>query len=184
MPFRNVMQSLGDAISGVDREGAYRKGMAERADIDQTEAQTEAAMALARDRQLDSEKKERERAAAQALREQQADLNDPGKVSTMDLMESGFGAEYSAAQQGRGHAQDYLQKETIGTPSQGMGDEVFTPEQTQEALRVAAMEAQAPAAAVASRRPGAQQFEMVLQPDGSSAYVPRPEAAGQTVGGR
>lgn len=185
MPFRDVLQNLGDALSGTDRGAAYRKGMAERANIDATEAQTQASMALARDRRIDSEKKLREQAAADELRRREKELNDPEKVSGIDVMEAGFGDEYANLQLGRGRAQEYNLRGTVAEPSvmPGLGDELVTAPQA-EAGRGAALEALAPAAALASRRPGSANLEMVQQPDGSSIYVPRREAVGQTVGGR
>lgn len=184
MPFRDVVQNLGDALAGVDREAAYRKGMAERADIDQTEAQTEAAMQLARDRRMDAEKKERQRAAEEALREQAATLNDPNALSGVDVMAAGMGDEYAGLQLGRTRAQDFQQSETIATPSQMFGDEIMTPQQSHEGARIAAMEAQAPASALASRRTGNQPMEIVIDDQGNTIYMPRAQAAGERVGAR
>jgi hypothetical protein len=179
-----IVQRLGDALAGIDREAAYRKGMAERADIDQTEAQATAALALARDRQLDAEKKERERAAAEEIRRREAELNDPTKLPSAAIMEAGFGDEYAGLQLGRTRAQEFGHLETIGTPSQMFGDELMTPQQSHEAARIAAMEAQAPASALASRRTGNQPMEIVIDDQGNTVYVPRAQAAGQRVGAR
>lgn len=181
---REVVQRLGDALAGVDREAAYRKGMAERADIDQTEAQTDAALALARDRRLDAEKKERQRAAEEEIRRREADLNDPTKAPGAAIMEAGFGDEFAGLQLGRTRAQDFTQSETIATPSQMFGDEIMSPQQSHEAARVAAMEAQAPGSAVAARRTGNVPLEITIDAQGNTVYTPRPEAAGMRVGAR
>jgi hypothetical protein len=189
MPAREVFQSLADAISGTDREAAYRKGVAERSDIDYTQAQTEAAMQLARDRRLGNEEKERMAAAREALREEYTRLGASGSqdqagIDPFAVMESGFGDEYAGQQLGRGRAQEYNLRETISTPSMGMGlgDEI-DPAIAHEYEREAALEALSPSSALASRRMDTN-MEMVLQPDGSSIYVPRPQAAGQPVGAR
>lgn len=186
MPFPEVMQSLGDAISGTDREAAYRKGMGERADIDYTEAQTEAALQLARDRRLEAEKKERQRAAEELLREQLANMEggDQTGIDPFGVMAAGLGDEYAGLQLGRTRAQEYNLQETIATPSMGFGDDLaIDPGIAHEYEREAALEALSPNAALASRRMGPD-YEMVLQPDGSSIYIPSRLAAGQPVGGR
>jgi hypothetical protein len=183
MPLADVMQSFGDALSGTDREAAYRKGMSERATIDHTEAQTEAALQLARERRFQAEKLERQRAAEEALREQEATLNDPTQVSGVDVMAAGFGDEYSGLQTGRGRAQEYNLRETIAQPSAGMGlGDELDPATAHEYEREAALEALSPSAALGSRRMDPT-LVPVLQPDGSSIYMPRPDAPGQTVGG-
>lgn len=176
MPLRDVLQNFGDAIAGVDREAAYRKGMAERADIDATEAATQASLELARERRLNAEEKERQRAAAAALREQARTLNDPNAVSTIDLLESGFGDEYAGAQLGRTRAQEFDLRETVADPAivQGMGDEVFT-DPAQEAGRRAAQDALAPASAIASRRPGSQGVRTAYNEEGELVYFTTPE---------
>lgn len=182
MPFADVMQSLGDALSGTDREAAYRKGMAERADIDATEAQTEAALQLARDRRNDAEKKERQRAAEEALREQAANLNDPNAVSGIDVMAAGLGDEYAGLQLGRGRGQEFELRETIAEPSMGMGlGDELDPALAHEYEREAALEALSPSSAIASRRMDPT-LVPVLQPDGTSVWMPRPQAAGDPVG--
>ena len=65
----DVFTRLGDAISGVDREAAYATGMKQRADIDQSRAQTDAAMELARQRRLEAEREELTKAALQRVQQ-------------------------------------------------------------------------------------------------------------------
>lgn len=186
MPAPEVLQSLADAIGGVDREAAYRKGMAERSDIDLTQAQTDAALQMARDRRLDAERKERAAAAEEALREQLANLppgsTDHTGLDPFNVMASGFGDEYAGYEQGRGRAQEFNLRETVATPSMGMGlGDAIDPALSHEFDREAALEAMAPQAALASRRMDPT-LEPVLQPDGSSIYMRRPDAVGQPVG--
>jgi hypothetical protein len=196
MPAPQVLQSLADAIGGVDREGMYRKGMAERADIDATEAQTEAAIQLARDRRLDAQEKERVAAAQEELREQirRAQAEAPPGSRGMDqtaldpfnVMQAGFGDEYAGQQQGRLRAQEYNFRERVGEPTtMALGEEIeqIDPALAHEMLRESSLEALAPASALATRRMDPS-FEMVLQPDGSSIYLPSEQAGGQPVGGR
>lgn len=188
MPAPEVVQSLADAIGGVDREAMYRKGMAERADIDLTQAQTEAAIQLARDRRLDAQRKEREDAAREALREQLANLpegaSDQTVLDPFNVMAGGLGDEYAGLQLGRGRAQEYNLRGTIATPSMGMGlGDELDPAIAHEFDREAALEAMSPSSALATRRMGPE-YEMVLQPDGSSIYVPKALASGQPVGAR
>src|SRR5688500_11854463 len=159
MPAPEVLQSLADAIGGVDREGMYRKGMAERADIDHTQAQTEAAIQLARDRRLDAQEKERIAAAQEELREQlrkaQAEGHgaDQTGVDPFSTMMAGFGDEYAGLQQGRLRAQEYNLTDRIATPSMAFGDEVYDADAALDAeySREAALEALAPGPAVTAR---------------------------------
>lgn len=190
MPAPEVLQSLADAIGGVDREGMYRKGMAERADIDLTQAQTDAALQLARDRRLDAQRKEREAAAQEALREQLANMEpgatDQTALDPFNVMVGGLGDEYAGLQLGRGRAQEYNLKETVATPSMGFGDEALAeldPAMAHEFQREAALEAMSPSSALATRRMDPS-YEMVLQPDGTSIYVPTELAGFRPVGGR
>lgn len=189
MPFTDVLQRFGDAISGTDREAAYRKGELERATVNEHQAQTDAAMALARDRRADAQKKEREQAARDALREQQVDLNNPDTLPGMQIMEAGFGNEYAGLQQGRTRAQEYNQSKTIATPSEqptGFGDELEQ-DPAAEAGRVAAMEARAPAAALASRRPrpaAGEPNDVYIDESGQTVIGSRTEARGHAPGSR
>lgn len=180
MAWQDVVQGLGDALSGTDRAGAYRKGVAERANIDHTEAQTDAAMALARDRRLDAEKKERQKAAEDAVREQQNKLNDPDEVPGADIMSAGLGAEYSGLQAGRAHAQTTREHQTVSTPA-GLGDD------TAEASRQAALESLAPATTIANQRPraaGNEPLEITIDENGNSVYTRRSDSVGQKPGAR
>src|SRR5882672_2316804 len=114
MGARDVVQSLGDALAGVDRNAEYLKGQQIGADVDEKRAQTEAAMANARQKRVEAEvaeaKKQRDDAIAAA---DTATLADPNKAPIGALIASGHGADYSGAMQGRLHGQEFSARQTV-----------------------------------------------------------------------
>lgn len=180
----DVLGGLGDAIAGVDRDAAYRTGMKQRADIDATEAQAEAAMALAMERRRNAEMVELEKAARERFAAAAARPDwDPGATNIGDVVLGGMGSDYSGAMQGRNYGQQYGQRELVATPEGDMlGDQIVT-----DPMRQAALDALAPSAAVTMRRPRAPGAPVVVEdPDnpGQPLYVAPEDAVGRRPAAR
>lgn len=173
----DVATRLGDAIAGVDRTSAYMKGAKLSGDIDQTRAQTEASLSLARQRRIASEQAELEKRAVESL---QQSLNAPGadpmNAPLGDIVAGKRGSDFSGAMQGRNYGQQFNQRATVGTPEgQPLGDSIVT-----EDMRRSAEDALAPGAAIATRRPRAPGSPVIVDDGaGGSVYVSPEDAPGQ-----
>lgn len=178
----DVATRLGDAIAGVDRTTQFYKGAKLAGDIDQTRAQTEASMALARQRRLAAEQAELTKRAVESA---QAALNnpnaDPMNAPLGDIVAGKLGSDYSGAMQGRNYGQQHNQRNTVATPEGAqLGDTIVT-----EDMRRAAEDALAPGAAIATRRPRAPGSPVIVDDGaGGSVYVSPEDAPGRTPAAR
>jgi hypothetical protein len=163
----DVVQSLGDALAGVDRNAQFLKGQELGATIDEKRSSTEAAMALAKQRRIDAEvveaKKQRDDAIAAM---NTAQLTDPNTAPIGTMIAAGRGSDYSGATEGLLHSQQLGERRTVETPAP-LGDDIA------EARRQAALEALAPASAIATQRGGGSPV-IAQDPDnpGQDVYIP------------
>lgn len=161
---RDVVQSLGDALAGVNRNNEYLKGEQLGADVDEKRAQTEAAMTLARQHRIEAEISEAKKARQdQIAAATAAQLTAPdAPIGTM--IAGGMGGDYASATQGMLHSQELGERRTIATPAP-IGDAVA------DANRQAALEALAPSAAI-SAQSGRGAPVVARDPDtGEDVYV-------------
>ena len=165
----DVLQSLGDALAGVDRNTEFLKGEQLGADVNLKGSETEAAMALARQRRIDAEAAAAKKARDDAIAgTPNADLNDPERAPIGTMIAAGHGADYAGVQQGRLHGQEYGERQKIATPAP-IGDVAA------ESAREASMDAIAPASAIAARSDRGAPV-VALDKDGNPIYV-TPKAA-------
>lgn len=173
--FADTLTRLGDSIAGVDPLARFKT----RAQVDEIQAQTDASMALARERRIQAEQAEMERAALDRIRATAPDvLNDPNQAPIGDLIVGKRGSDYSGAQQGRLHAQGFNERAIVETPS--LGDVAA------EANRQAAMDALAPGSAIALRRPPAagRGGPVIVEGDEGPEYVAPDQAPGRKPAAR
>lgn len=178
-----VLQRLGDAVAGVDRQGAAIQGMQDRALLDQrragiesSRAQTEAAFALAHQRRVQAEREQAEFEAAQAAHD--ALLADPNAVPMGDLVLGNLGTSYSGATQGRLRTQEHGFRSTIADPTGGQADPALG-----EQVRRAAAQAVYPNALARGEVDANAPLEIVMTDEGPR-FVQRPEAVGMAPGAR
>jgi hypothetical protein len=191
----DVFQRIGDALAGVDPNAQYLQGRKLGAEEQYIEAgtgerksQTEAAMELARQRRVENEIKENQKAANDRLEQARiaaaADPNfDPSKINIFDLIGAHAGAEYSGAMEGRNKGQQFDERAVVGTPAGqpqplgtgGIGDAVVT-----EAMRAANEDALNPGSAIASRRGGGPPIT-AQDPDDPTKSIYLPPRGGQPV---
>lgn len=181
MPLQDVLGSLGDAIAGVDRDAAYRTGMQQRATFDNTEAQAEAAMALAMQRRQQAEMEEqikqwRQRVAATS----NAAMLDPMQAPLGVMTAGDMGTQYAGTTAGAENAQAYQLRETVATPEGETLDGLIM----DDARRQAGLDALAPSAAVATRRPRAGAPVIVQDDDGQPIFVEPQDAPGRRPAAR
>jgi hypothetical protein len=171
------MTRLGDAFTGTDRTGAYIEGQQKRAAYDETRAQTDAAMELAKQRRIEAEIKEIERLQRDRVQWMDtATLANPQTAPLGALIAGQMGGDYSNVMTGRGHAQEQGFKDVVATPAgQELGDQIVTPE-----LRQSNLEALAPASALYGGRPGTGSPIIGLDDNGQPIYFTPPSRAGTT----
>ena len=176
---RDVVQGLGDALAGVNRNNEFLKGEQIGADVNEKRAQTEAAMGLARQRRIEAEvteakKQRQDQIAAQTA----AQLADPDNAPLGAIIAAGAGSDYAGAMSGRNSAQQYRERATVATPAP-LGDTVA------EANRQAALEALAPASALQSQRPRSPGAPVVVKDeDGNDVFVAPADAPGKRPGSK
>ena len=109
--------SLGEALGGgIDRDGAFEQGRLRT-------AQTESALGLARQRQLENMAKEAQAKATERLREQEAKLGvGSTDMSLVDLFEAGAG-NWDQVTGGRGNLQDQGFVDVLGDKDAALGDQ-------------------------------------------------------------
>ncbi len=174
MPIGDTLTRLGDAIAGVDRQGAYLSGLETRGKLDYQRTATEAALELARQRRADTVRAQLENQAIQQLSEMETgQLANPDTAPLGLILAGKAGSDYAGGMLGRGRGQEFNLRQDVANPDLG------------EAVRVAAMEALAPGSGISARNPSAPEpLEITVGPDGQTVYTPRSQAAGMTVGAR
>lgn len=124
-------EALGDVLAGgIDREGAFQQGR-------YRSAQTEQAISTARKNQAEALKAERINSIADAWRANAPDLMNPNNQTLADVVLGGMGSDFSAAQTGRGNAQETNLRGRIADPGtdaateqrlrSAVGDSPFNP---------------------------------------------------------
>jgi hypothetical protein len=109
--------SLGEVLGGgIDTAGAYEQGRLRT-------AQTESALGLARERQLENMAREAKAKAIERAREQEARLGvGSTDMSLVDLAEAGFG-NWDQVSQGRGNLQIQGFRDTLADKDAALGDQ-------------------------------------------------------------
>lgn len=149
----DVLQSLGDALAGVNRNTEFMKGEELGATVDEKRAQTDSAMANARHQRAEAEVSEALKARNDRLDAMKtAELTNPETAPIGLIIASGHGADFSGAMEGRLRGQEYNLRSTISTPPP-LGDDIAAATQANVG-RSAAEDALAPASAIAGRDGG------------------------------
>lgn len=166
MPFKDILQNLGDAVAGVDREAAFMEGQQARSEIDYTRSQTDAAIELARQRRAQAERELMINEARARVREM-----DPAAMADQgmgDIVVSELGSSYAGATQGRLREQEHGFRGTIADPA---GD---------QATRIAAAQAVSPSRLSGEGLGDEVAWEVVQGEDGNPVLVPAAQAGGRT----
>jgi len=165
-----ILKNLGDAITGTDRDAAYREGLLERAELDNRRAQTDSAFALAKQRQIQAELEEQELEFLGQIAELDAAglAGSPGMVTA-----AGRGSDYAGTQLGLNRYQEHGFREELADP--------MTDPMTREAVAGA----MSPGAVVGLGDDLLDEpLEIVVNEDGSTSFVRRSEAVGRQPGSR
>lgn len=173
-----ILERLGDAITGTDRQGATLQGRQARSELDQRRARTQAAMEQAAVRRAQAEREAAELESALSARDalnEPGTTGDPASVPLGDLVMGGQGSDYAGAMQGQLRSQEFGNRRTIADPS------VEDPEVRRRSAQAVEPSALAEPPGLGDETVGP--LELVETPEGPR-YMRREDAVGQAPAAR